>query len=152
MAVFTHYRSFLLGQYDGSHPVDFNSDTIKIMLLKDVHVPDASSHQFLSDIETDEVTGGNYTAGGIALSSLTCVYTGTPGVDGKVTFDAADPTWDQHASGFDNAKFAVLYKSTGTSSTSPLIAYSVLPRNYDNVNGIVTLRFSTNGIMVVTSN
>ena len=91
-------------------------DTLKVMLSTASYVPDQTAHQFKSSV-TNEVTGGNYTAGGVTLASKTATITSH-----VFAFDSADLTWLQHATGFSNARIAIMYKSTGVDATSLLIA------------------------------
>jgi len=96
------------------------SVTVKMAIVTNAYSPNQNTHDFFDDV-TNEVTGTNYTAGGPTLSTPTV----TMDAAGLVTFDAADPaTWTQHASGFSNGRRVIIYRSTGTASTSELIAYS----------------------------
>ena len=108
------YGSLLAALFAGS--VNWGSDTIKVALCTSAYTPDQDNHDFFNDI-TNEVTGTGYTAGGATLASKTSTYTaGT----NTTAIDAADVTW---ASSTITARYAVIYKSTGTASTSPLIGY-----------------------------
>lgn len=121
--------------------VDFDTDTIKVMLCTSSYVPSASGHACKNSV-TNEVTGGNYTAGGNTLTSPTVTLT-----SGTVTFDAADTVWTAHASGFVNARYAVIYKDTGTAATSTLIAYVDFGVDKTNVGGDFSLVFNAAGIV-----
>lgn len=57
-----------------SFQIDYLTDTIKLLLTTSSHTPNLDTHETKSDI-TNEVSGGNYTAGGVALASKTAVYT-----------------------------------------------------------------------------
>src|SRR5437868_1580592 len=116
MATIAKYNSFLLNQMNGNAVVDFDTDVIKVMLATSAYVPDATAHVYKSSV-TNEVTGANYTAGGTALASKTVTNT-----TGTIVFDAADVTWAQNASGVANARYAIIYKDTGTAASSPLVA------------------------------
>lgn len=118
--------------------------TLKLALVTATYTVDQNLHDFFNDI-TNEVTGTNYTAGGNACTSPT--WTGPDG-SGVLTFDAADPaTWSQHASGFTNARRAILYYDTGVSSTSRLVGYSNdFGADIGNVAGDVTVAFNASGI------
>lgn len=72
-------------------------------------------------------------------SSVTWAEIGT----NIVVFDAADPSW---ASSTITARYGVLYKSTGTGSTSPLIGYWDFGGNITSTNGTFTVVISANGI------
>ena len=88
--------------------LDWDTDDIKAVLVRG-YTPSLSSHQYLSD-----VTGGG---GGtiVATSSNLGGKTVAAGVA-----DASDITWTAVASGAA-CNHVVIYKDTGTASSSPLI-------------------------------
>lgn len=118
--------------------------TLKLAFVTATYSVDQNLHDFFNDI-TNEVTGTGYTAGGNACATPT--WTGPDG-SGILTFDAADPaTWSQNAAGFTNARRAILYYDTGTSSTSRLVGYSNdFGADVGNVAGDVTVTFNAAGI------
>lgn len=143
MAVtFNKYNKFLLGQMGGVNAVDFDTDTIKVALFTNAHVPAPTTATYFSDL-ANEVTGAGYTAGGATLSGVTLTEAA-----GAVTFDASDVTWAANASGFATARYAVIYKATGTPGTSRLIAYIDLGVDKTNVGGDLVLQWSASGIMI----
>ncbi|MGZ6587111.1 MAG: hypothetical protein ACXVHX_22710 [Solirubrobacteraceae bacterium] len=92
------------GFLDGS--IDFDTDTIKAILVDTgTYTVDLAAHEFLSDVSGIVATSG-------ALSSKTV----TAGVA-----DAADVTFS--AVSGSSVEAVILYKDTGTSTTSRLIAY-----------------------------
>lgn len=96
--------------------IDMLNDTIKVALVTAAYTPDKDAHQYFDDI-TNEIAGTGYTAGGETL--------GTKAIDGddandRAEFDAADVTWSVATF---TCRAGILYKDTGTPSTSPLIAY-----------------------------
>ena len=139
----TGYHNFLLQQMNGAAPIDFDTDTLKVALASSSYTPSASTHNFFDDV-TNEVTGTNYTSGGATLASPTVALN-----SGTVTFDAADVTWTQSGTGFSNARYAIIYKSTGTSSTSPLIAYVDFGTDVGNTVADLVLVWSASGILSV---
>ena len=143
MASIVFYNNATKDILDGT--IDLDTDTIKVSLHASTYTP-AATHDFFSDL-TNEVTGSNYTAGGVALGS-TAVTTVTTN-DAK--FDAADATWSSHASGFSTARYAVIYKSTGTTTTSPLVGYINFTTDQDNVNNDLTIKWNANGILQLTT-
>lgn len=92
------------------------TDTLKCMLVTSSYTPDQDAHEYADDV-TNEVTGTGYTAGGATLASKTITQDNDNDV---VVFDFADPAWTDSSI---TARGAVIYKDTGTPSTSPLIAY-----------------------------
>ena len=94
-------QRFLEGQFN------WLTDTLKVLLVDTgAYTPNFGTHEFLSDIPT-RARGG--TSPGGVLTSKT-----PPG-------DAADITFSS-VSG-PSIEALVIYKDTGTESTSPLIAY-----------------------------
>ena len=62
---------------------------------------------------------------------------------GVTVIDAADPSWSTATL---TARMAVVYKSTGTASTSPLIAYLDFGGTITSTAGTFTLAFNGSGI------
>lgn len=85
--------------------INWASDNIKVVLVDATYTPNPSTDQFLSDI-----AGGKRVATSGNLSSKT----DTAGVA-----DAADVTFSSVSGAA--VDFIVIYKDTGTASTSPLI-------------------------------
>lgn len=125
-----------------SHAVDYLSDDIKVALT--TSTPDQDAHEFWSDI-TNEVSGTGYASGGQALASKTVTYTGA---SNKTTLGAADVTW---SSSSITARFAIIYKATGTPSTSPLIAYIDFGSDQSSSNGNFTIQWNASGIIEFTA-
>jgi hypothetical protein len=153
MATISKYNKFLLTQMNGGNDttgsstagaarvVDFDTDTIKVMLTTSSYTPSATGHAAKNSV-TNEVTGSNYSSGGATLGSVT-VVDGT----GTITLDAADTTWSYHASGFSNARYAVIYKSTGVDATSTLIGYIDFSADKGNNVTDFVIQWSASGII-----
>lgn len=88
--------------------IDWLADNIKVSLVRG-YTPNTSTHDFL-----DDVTGAGGTL--VATSTNLSSKTATAGVA-----DAADVTYTSVASGASCAHL-VIYKDTGTPSTSALVA------------------------------
>ena len=118
-----------------------------VFLVTNTEVPDQQNDDFFDDPSANEVSGTNYTADGNICSTPT--LTG-PTAAGLITFDANDPaTWSQHASGFSNARRAILYwKNTAPAGADdPLISYSnAFSEDRGNVAGDFSVEFNTAGI------
>lgn len=110
----TPYGKFLLGL--GSAQFDFGANTFKIALTTSSYTPNVDTHEFFTDL-TNEVTGTGYTAGGATLASVTWTYDST---NHRGVMSAATVTWS--AATF-TTRYAVIYKSTGTGSTSRLVGW-----------------------------
>lgn len=145
MAVSAHvYGVPVKNQYDGTAVTDYDADTIKVALLDNTHTPDIDTHDFFSDVSGDEITGTGYTAGGATLASKTITYdTGS----NQVRLDAADTSW---TTATFTARYAVIYKDTGTASTSPLIAYVDFDADQPVTAGTFTITWAATGILAAT--
>jgi len=142
------YDSYLKGMKTGEFTafVDHDGDDFYIMLVTNSYVPDRAAHQYQSDL-TNEVTGTNYTAGGNICANPAVTVSGN-----VITWDASDPaTWAQSASGFSNARYAILVKHTGTAATSNLIAYNNFGSDQGNVAGDFAIELAADGISTLGS-
>jgi hypothetical protein len=124
--------------------VDWDTDTIKVALLSNAYTPDQDAHDYFNDVSANEVSGTGYTAGGATLASKTITYDSGSNV---ITLDAADTTW---SSSTITARYAVVYGSTGTSSTSPLIGYVDFGSDQSSSNGNFTITWDATGIVRIT--
>jgi len=124
--------------------VDWDTDTIKVALLSNAYTPDQDAHDYFNDVSANEVTGTGYTSGGATLASKTITYDSGSNV---ITLDAADTTW---SSSTITARYAVVYGSTGTSSTSPLIGYVDFGSDQSSSNGNFTITWDATGIVRIT--
>lgn len=148
-AVAGWYGLALKGQWSSvaTHQVQYLADTIKVMLTDVGYVPDQDAHEFISDV-TNEITntsGSAYVAGGQALSSKTLTYDTSTN---EVRLDAADPQW---TSASFSLYRAVVYKDTGTPTTSPLMGYVDFGSVQTVGNGIFQIVWDATGMMKVTA-
>jgi hypothetical protein len=120
--------------------IDLDTDTLKVALVTSTYAPNIDTHTKFSDI-TNEVTGTGYTAGGATLASPTVTMDTT--LD-KGVFDAADVSWSNSTI---TARGAVIYKSTGTPTTSPLIAYIDFVSDKVSTAGTFTITWGAGGII-----
>ena len=103
-----------------SADIDWVTDTIKVLLVKNTYPQNLATDEFLSDIEayrlnTDQTLSGKSITDGI--------------------FDAADATWTAVTAG-DTSEGVVIYKDTGSAATSPLLIY---------IDSITGFPLATNG-------
>lgn len=136
------YGLFLKNQLDGGSVVDFNTDTIKVSLHTSTYSPAQDTDDFFNDA-TNEVSGTGYTAGGITLTSPTVTYDTS---SDQIRLDAADVSW---TSSTITARYAVVYKSTGTASTSLLICYFDFGSNQSTSNGTFAINWHADGIAYI---
>lgn len=120
---------------------DFLADTIKMWISTNSYTYSAA-HDFANDL-TSEVTGTNYTAGGMTLANKS-----TSSADPCV-WDADDVAIAQSGAGFSNGRNLVIYKDTGTPSTAPLICRFGASADFGNVSGPLTIQWAATGIIRV---
>ena len=128
--------------------VDWVSDTIKCTLHTSTYSPNQSTHEFASSLTNELSTANGYTVGGATLG------TKSVNVSGLVTqYRAAATTWT--ASGSLTARYAVVWKDTGSAATSPLLAYVLLdsaPADVTATNAAFTITWdATDGVFKVTA-
>jgi hypothetical protein len=100
--------------------IDYLSDTIKVALVTSSYSPSQDTHETFADITNELGTGNGYTAGGATLSSKTTIYNAPTNT---TVHDAADANWTASGGTIGPFHYAIVYKSTGTAATSPLIGY-----------------------------
>jgi hypothetical protein len=121
---------------------DWDTDTIKCALTTSTYTVDIDTHDFFNDV-TNEITGTGYTAGGATLASTAGSYdTATD----QARLDAADTTWTTSTL---TARIAVVYKSTGTGSTSPLISFLNFGADVSTTAGTFQITWDATGIVVI---
>lgn len=118
---------------------DNSTTTVKAMLVTSSYVPDIDLHDYVDDI-TNEVVGTGYTAGGAEITTRTItIDTATD----TAKYDGDDVVW---SSSTITARACVIYKDTGTASTSPLIAYIDFGADKQSSAGDFVIQWSADGI------
>lgn len=125
--------------------INWPSDTIKVMLCTSSYVPNQDTHEFKSSV-TNEVTGTGYTAGGATLGSKAFLTYDT--TNNRTALDAGDVTW---ASSSITARYAVVYKDTGTAATSILLGYIDFGQDEVSSSGNFTIAWNSGGIFTVSA-
>ncbi len=121
--------------------INLASDTVKLMLLTSSHTPSADNDEFIDDVSANEVgASGSYSAGGVTLTKASS----TDDTDDEGVFDATDVAI---TAATITARYAVLYKDTGTPSTSPIICEIDFGQNYSSTAGTFTITFAAEGIL-----
>jgi len=119
--------------------IDWANDTIKVALVTSSYTLDIDAHSNFDDI-TNEVSGTGYTAGGAALANKTVTRDDT---NDWAKYDADDVTW---ANSTITARGAVIYKDTGTTSTSTLVAYVDFVTDKSSSAGDFIIQWHTDGV------
>lgn len=133
------YGTPIKNMWSGANVIDWDTDTIKIALATATYTPDQDAHDFFNDI-TNEVTGTGYTAGG---NTLTCSAPTYDTATNQVRLDATDTSW---TTATFTARYAIVYKSTGTASTSPLIGYINFGADVSVTAGTFSITFDATGV------
>lgn len=91
------------------------SGTIKIALFNNSHTFDPDTQDYWNDVSANEASGTGYVAGGTIVSGRAINY---DSATNTIQLRCTDPAWT--GASF-TAYHAVVYKWTGTTTTSPLI-------------------------------
>lgn len=134
----TFYNSFKVHSAIGN--VDIENDTIKAALVTSGYAFNADTHEYFSDI-TNEVTGDGYTAGG---NTILGIVVSIDTANDLAYADATDAVWDGLTTTF---RGIVIYKDTGTPTTSPLICFMDYKSDQTADNDDTTLQWQSDGIM-----
>jgi len=141
------YGKAIEGQYSATSArrVDWVTDTIKVALCTSTYTPNQDTHTYFSDI-TNEVSGTGYTAGGESLGSKTLNYDASSNV---LSMRAATTSW---TTATFTARYAVIYKSTGSASTSPVLGYVDFGGDQTVSSGTFNIAWdSTDGVLKITA-
>ena len=121
------------------------SETWKLMLLSNIHTPNASTQHYVSDVVANEIvdTGGVYTAGGVAIAGKASVANGN-----NYYLDATDGSIGPESTVI--FRYGILYKNTGNLATSPIRAQIDFLHDQSVVNGTSTIVWNALGIIYVS--
>ena len=123
--------------------IDWDDDTIKVMLTTSSYTINQDTHDYKNDI-TNEVSGTGYTATGETLASKTSTYTAG---NNTFTLDAANTLWTTSTL---IARIAVVYDATPASdATRPLICYQDAGENISTTAGTFTIQWHSDGIVKI---
>ncbi len=120
--------------------INLATDTIKLMLLTSSHTPNIDTEVFIDDVSASEVgDSGSYSAGGVTLT----VTGSTDDTNDWGKWDATDVQITTFTGSF---RYGVIYKDTGTPSSSPIICVQDYGAT-SATNGTVDITFHANGII-----
>ena len=133
----------------GLEKLNLNTDTFRLGLITTAAASVAASTATptWSDFSASEVSGSGYSAGGATVASTSYVE-----ASGVGTLDGNDVTWSQNASGFTNARTAILYDDTPASAASKcaVCAVDLGSTNVSLQDGDVTVSWNASGILTIT--
>jgi hypothetical protein len=136
-------------QANGSEVIDFDTDTIKAMIVQaGSGMPDTSKTgvQYVSDVTAanTEVTGTGYARQAITGSTVAFDATGTTIVD----WSFGDITFAQNAAGFANGAYIILYKDKGgADSANPVIGVGDPNQTLDVTGGDLVIKCPAGGLI-----
>lgn len=137
--LYDNFINAAFGGLDSGITINYLTDNIYVGLLGSGYTPNQGTHKHYSDISGSEVSGTGYTAGGQALSGKAIT------VSGHVTsFTASATTWA--TSTITNARYAFVYKTTGTAGTSALIGLFDFGSNFSSVANNFTVTWNASGL------
>lgn len=125
----------------GKGEIDWVNDTIKLALLPSTHTPDQDNDQYYSDISGDEVSGTGYSAGGFTLTTTAITNDNT---NNRSIFDADDVS--ESGLTISDYRYYAVYQSTGTPSTSRLIALIDRGSTGSLDNGTLDITWGAGGV------
>jgi hypothetical protein len=112
---------------------DWVANTINIWLATNAGYTFSAAHDKRDDL-AGEVSGTNYSAGGLALDNKTA------SAANPTVMTANDEVIAQSGAGFSNGRKYILTKITGgAASTDPLLCYGAAAGDFGNVAGQLTL-------------
>lgn len=120
---------------------DWDTDTIKCSLHTSAYAVNQNTDLFWNTA-TNEVASANYTTGGNTLTNTASVAANV------AQFTTAATTWTTVTF---TCRYAVVYKSTGTSTTSPLIAYIDFGADQTVAGGNFSITFDATGLIKATA-
>ena len=134
----------------GEKKINLETDDVRMALITDAVTPSAPETTptwaagSSADYDGNEVSGTNYTAGGIALTAPALVLAAA-----VATYDdATDLVWSQSGTGFSDARWGILYSFADAAKSC--IGFLDLGGDVGNVAGDLTIAFHTNGILTIT--
>lgn len=142
------FGKFLESQFSATPfaAVNFDSADVRLLLLTSAAAPPTNTCEDVGDLLAGspvEVTGSNYARKDLSGVALTISAA-------TIKFDASDPAaYSQHASGFSDARYAVIYVHNASDASAQTIAWYDFTANKGNVTGSLTLQFSAAGIFTV---
>ncbi len=123
--------------------IDYDTNTINVMLTTVTYVPNQDTHEDKADV-TNEVSGGGYAAGGEALGSKVVATTLN-----VMDMDAADTQW---TSATFTARIAVVYDDSGAADGDKALLFWVdFGQDESVTNGTFTIQWAAGGLATITA-
>lgn len=144
-SAWTLYDNFRSRQMTGNAGnLAASGNSVKVALITSALAPTTATDVDWNTPGYTEVSGTNYTAGGLAIDSGQSVALSA----GVVTYTTSVAIkWLQNAGGFSNARYAIIYDNTASGDgKKTLIAWFDLASNVGNVAGDLTITLPSSAI------
>lgn len=149
MAVTSHWYGVpIFRQLIGTRLWDWDTDTIKCSLHTSAYTPNQDTHETWNSATAELGASGGYTAGGQTLTGTGGAGTTYDTATNEIRLDAVDAAW---TSATFTCRYAVVYKDTGNSTTSPLIAYVDFGADETVSAGTFTIQWDVTGVAKITA-
>ena len=96
---------------------DFDPSNMKVLLTTSTYTPSVDNDEFRADV-TNEVTGTNYTAGGITVDNTSVTV---DNANDRSELSGDNPTFTNVS--ITGARIAVFYENVGSAATDVLLWY-----------------------------
>jgi hypothetical protein len=127
-------------------PVNWITDAnIKVALTTAAYAYNQDTDEFYSVVTNELATAGGYTSGGVVLGTKTCTY---DTASNESRLGAANASW---ASATFTCQVAVIYKYTGTTTTSPLQGFVDMGAAQSVSSGTFTIQWDATGVLKGTA-
>ncbi len=124
--------------------IDWDTSTIKVMLVTSSYSPNIDTHDFRDDVTANEITGTGYTAGGYTITTPTVTQDNT---NDRGVFDSEDPTW---STATITARACVLYRARGgASSADEVLGYWDFGSDITSTAGTFTIAVNASGWLYI---
>jgi hypothetical protein len=127
-------------QLIGSTTESLEAEDNKITLVSDSATPNFDTMDFWDDLNANEVTGTNWSAGGVSLTTTEVTLAST-----VATFDAADVS--VASTTISNAMCSVLRFNVGSAATDPLVCLHDFVTAVSTSNGTFQIQWHATGLV-----
>jgi len=131
-----------VGYHFATANINWTSGTIKVALCSASYTPDLDAHEFFSSVTNELGTANGYTAGGATLGTKTTAYISA---DDQTALRAANTVWTPATGETLTARYAVVYRDTGSGATSPLMVLVDFGENVVATGAAFTIDWNDTG-------
>jgi hypothetical protein len=141
MAITASRYGHVGGQFAAAN-INWVTHTIKVALCASGYTPDLDNHEYFSSVTNELAAGNGYTVGGAILGTKTTAYVPA---DDQTALRAANTVWTPGAGETLTARYAVVYRDTGSAATSPLIVLVDFGVNLSATGASLTIDWNDTG-------